>query len=80
MTSFADRHIGPDEPGVERMLAAVGHPSLAALVEAAVPASIRQDDVLVLPPARDENETLTVLQRFAHRCPDGNPNSPLALI
>ena len=67
MTSFADRHIGPDEPGVERMLSAVGHPSLAALVEAAVPASIRQDDVLVLPPARDEHETLTVLQRFAQR-------------
>ena len=67
VTSFADRHIGPDEPGIERMLAAVGHPSLAALVEAAVPASIRQDDVLVLPPARDEHETLTALQSFAQR-------------
>lgn len=67
MTQFADRHIGPDEHGIDTMLAAVGYPSLAALVEAAVPASIRQDDVLVLPPARDEHETLTALQRFAQR-------------
>ncbi|MGC4175301.1 MAG: aminomethyl-transferring glycine dehydrogenase [Demequina sp.] len=49
------------------MLAEVGYPSLAALVEAAVPASIRQDDVLVLPPARDEQQTLSALQGFAQR-------------
>src|SRR6187431_2012360 len=67
VTAFADRHIGPDNKGLETMLAAVGYPSLAALVEAAVPESIRQDDVLVLPPARDEQETLTALQRFAQR-------------
>ena len=67
VTAFADRHIGPDETGIETMLAAVGYPSLAALVEAAVPASIRQDDVLVLPPARDEQETLSALQSFAQR-------------
>ena len=67
VTAFADRHIGPDETGIDTMLAAVGYPSLAALVEAAVPASIRQDDVLVLPPARDEHETLGALQGFAQR-------------
>ena len=65
VTLFSDRHIGPDDPAVEHMLATVGHPSLAELVEAAVPASIRQDDVLVLPPAMSEQETLTALQSFA---------------
>ena len=67
VTAFADRHIGPDDSGINTMLDAVGYPSLAALVEAAVPAAIRQDDVLVLPPARDEHETLSALQKFAQR-------------
>jgi len=49
------------------MLDAVGHPSLAALVDAAVPESIRGDDVLVLPPALTEHETLRALQGFAQR-------------
>jgi len=67
VTTFADRHIGPDDAGISAMLGVVGYPSLAALVEAAVPDSIRQDDVLVLPPARSEQETLTALQGFAQR-------------
>ncbi|WP_296665904.1 aminomethyl-transferring glycine dehydrogenase [Demequina sp.] len=67
VTSFHDRHIGPDEGAVETMLAAVGQPSLAALVDAAVPASIRQDDVLVLPPPKTEHETLAALQRLSGR-------------
>src|SRR6478752_2675730 len=52
VTAFADRHIGPDETGIDTMLAAVGYPSL---------------DVLVLPPARGEAETLSALQGFAQR-------------
>jgi len=67
VTAFADRHIGPNEPGIETMLGTVGFASLAAMMEAAVPAAIRQDDVLVLPPARDEQETLSALQAFAQR-------------
>jgi len=47
------------------MLDAVGHPSLAALAEAAVPGSIRLDDVLQLPEARSEQEVLGALRRFA---------------
>ncbi|WP_084074385.1 aminomethyl-transferring glycine dehydrogenase [Demequina sp. NBRC 110052] len=65
MTSFADRHIGPSDDAVETMLDAVGHPSLAALAEAAVPGSIRLDDVLQLPEARSEQEVLGALRRFA---------------
>ncbi len=49
------------------MLAVVGHPSLAVLAEAAVPESIRQDDVLVLPDPLTENATLDALQAFAQR-------------
>ncbi len=49
------------------MLEAVGHHSLADLVEAAVPESIRQDDVLVLPDPLTENDTLQALQGFAQR-------------
>ncbi|MFV0632916.1 aminomethyl-transferring glycine dehydrogenase [Demequina sp.] len=67
MTSFADRHIGPDETATDYMLEAIGHSSLATLTEAAVPESIRQDDVLVLPDPLTENDTLNALQAFAQR-------------
>jgi glycine dehydrogenase len=43
---FADRHIGPRRGEVEAMLAAIGVPSLDALVAAAVPTAIRDDVVL----------------------------------
>ncbi len=49
------------------MLYAVGQPSLTTMAEAAVPESIRQDDVLVLPEPLTENETLHALQGFAQR-------------
>jgi glycine dehydrogenase len=47
--SFADRHIGPDADQVATMLAAVGHASLDALMDAAVPAGIRSRTPLELP-------------------------------
>ena len=49
------------------MLEAVGHSSLATLIDAAVPKSIRGDDVLVLPEALSEHEALRALQSFAQR-------------
>ncbi len=67
MTTFADRHVGPDDDAIERMLDVVGQPSLAALVDAAVPASIRQDDILMLPAPLSEGEALAALERFAAR-------------
>ncbi len=47
------------------MLHAVGYASLEALIDDAVPASIRQDDILVLPEPLTEAEALTKLERFA---------------
>ncbi|WP_438821357.1 aminomethyl-transferring glycine dehydrogenase [Demequina capsici] len=64
VTSFVDRHVGPSDDAVETMLSAVGYSSLATLVEAAVPESIRLDDVLQLPEARDEHTVLEALREF----------------
>ncbi|WP_084079450.1 aminomethyl-transferring glycine dehydrogenase [Demequina sp. NBRC 110057] len=67
VTTFADRHIGPADDAVDTMLKVVGLNTLEDLVEAAVPESIRQDDVLVLPDPLSENDTLRALQGFAQR-------------
>ncbi|UQS26706.1 aminomethyl-transferring glycine dehydrogenase [Amycolatopsis thermalba] len=55
--SFADRHIGPSEHEQAKMLAECGFGSLDALVEAAVPASIRTAGGLDLPPASEQEAT-----------------------
>jgi glycine dehydrogenase len=62
---FADRHIGPSGPQVEQMLKAVGYDSLQALVDAAVPAAIRDREPLDLPPAASEAAVLTELRVIA---------------
>lgn len=64
---FADRHIGPRGDETARMLAAVGYDSLDALVDAAVPASIRTDRPLDLPAARSEEQVLADLRALAGR-------------
>ncbi|QGG96210.1 aminomethyl-transferring glycine dehydrogenase [Actinomarinicola tropica] len=67
MTSrpFADRHIGPDDEALRRMLDVVGIDSLEALVDAAVPSTIRQDAPLDLPAALSEEEALGELRSIA---------------
>ncbi|NNU27226.1 aminomethyl-transferring glycine dehydrogenase [Isoptericola sediminis] len=62
---FADRHIGPRGDETTAMLDQLGYPSLDALVDAAVPASIRQPDELDLPAARTESEVLDHLRGIA---------------
>ncbi|MEN0130110.1 MAG: aminomethyl-transferring glycine dehydrogenase [Brevundimonas sp.] len=62
---FSDRHIGPRGTETARMLATVGYESLDALVDAAVPASIRSDRPLDLPAARSEVEVLAALRTIA---------------
>ncbi|MFW3172426.1 aminomethyl-transferring glycine dehydrogenase [Geodermatophilus sp. CPCC 206100] len=62
--SFASRHIGPSPAGTERMLAAVGFPSLQSLVDACVPEGVRDRSALDLPAAADE---ATVLRLLAER-------------
>src|SRR5690606_17259575 len=49
----------------EHLLATVGYPSLDALVDAAVPPTIRDAEPLDLPPARTEPEMLADLRAIA---------------
>ncbi len=46
---FEQRHIGPDEEQLAEMLRVIGAPSLEALVDAALPQSIRLKTPLDLP-------------------------------
>ncbi|MDR8018302.1 aminomethyl-transferring glycine dehydrogenase [Nesterenkonia aerolata] len=64
---FAARHIGIGSEGAAQMLQTLGYDSLAALVDDAVPASIRQPGALELPAALTEAETLDALRGFAAR-------------
>jgi glycine dehydrogenase len=53
---FEHRHIGPNDSQRAAMLRVIGMPSLDALVDAALPASIRLKRPLNLPPAEPEHE------------------------
>ncbi len=65
--AFAARHIAPSASDIEAMLATVGAPSLAALAERTVPASIRGDDLGILPAPVDEAAALAELRALASR-------------
>jgi glycine dehydrogenase len=52
-TSFAERHIGPSDADVDKMLAALGYGSLADLAAAAVPEVIRSSEGLTLDPVTE---------------------------
>jgi glycine dehydrogenase len=62
-----DRHVGPDQDAVDRMLAVVGADSLAELIDRAVPAGIRSTAPLGLPPASSEQEVTAALGRRSAR-------------
>ncbi len=64
---FIRRHIGPDDDDIRNMLAALGLDSLDALIEETVPASIRLDEPLDLPPPCNEFEALERLRAIAGR-------------
>ncbi|XKH55255.1 aminomethyl-transferring glycine dehydrogenase [Citricoccus nitrophenolicus] len=64
---FTSRHIGPRPSDAEQMLAELGFDSLADLVDAAVPADIRQQTPLNLPPALTEAAVLEDLRAIANR-------------
>ena len=67
-STFEDRHLGVASPADRQaMLAAVGYDSLEALVDAAVPQSIRASKPLELPAARSEQQVLDDLRAFAER-------------
>ena len=66
-TSFARRHIGPNEDEVRAMLREVGFESLDTLVEAAVPKNIRLDRELNLPESKSEMEALDELRAISRK-------------
>ncbi len=65
--AFVGRHIGPREDDVAAMLETVGHGSLEALVDAAVPASIRAGIPEDFPESRTERDVLAALAALAGR-------------
>jgi glycine dehydrogenase len=65
--TFQSRHIGPDRTAREEMLAAIGVPSLDALIEQTIPPDIRLPGPLDLPPGEPEYEYLRRLRSIAAR-------------
>ncbi|EXF26264.1 glycine dehydrogenase [Nesterenkonia sp. AN1] len=66
-TEFSARHIGPTTETAGTMLDALGYDSLTDLVDAAVPEAIRQPELLNLPEALTEAETLQALRVYAEK-------------
>ena len=64
-TTFADRHIGPSRSDIDAMLATVGAPNLAALMDETLPSSIRQLSPLKLAPPLSESEALAHMADLA---------------
>lgn len=63
---FVRRHIGPRPADQQQMLSTLGYDSLDALMQAAIPAGIRQD-LDGLPAALSEAEALSTLRDLAER-------------
>ena len=64
---FAPRHIGPSPDERDRMLQTVGVSSLDALIDEAIPRSIRLTTPLNLPPPESEHQYLRRLAHLAQR-------------
>lgn len=64
---FVHRHIGPRPSEQREMLATLGLETLDQLIEQVVPASIRIDRSLPLPPGLSEPEALAALRDLAER-------------
>ena len=63
--TFVHRHIGPRDADIDAMLAAIGADSLDALVDQAIPQSIRAAGPVDIGPARGEAELLAELKAEA---------------
>ena len=62
---FVRRHVGPSDDEQQGMLKVLGYESLDALVDAALPGSVRSLGTLRLPPAASEQQVLEELRRLA---------------
>jgi glycine dehydrogenase len=67
MHDFSRRHIGPGADEQTEMLALLGYESLDQLAEATVPAQIRLQRPLKLPPALSEHEALEAIRQIASK-------------
>src|SRR5436190_24345177 len=67
LDTFAPRHIGPRGDDVAAMLKEVGAASLDALIDEAIPASIRLKNPLNLPAAESESTYLARLKQIAKK-------------
>ena len=65
MDTFVRRHVGPRPHDLPEMLATIGAASLDALIDEAIPASIRRPGPVALPPAESEHAYLTRLRGVA---------------
>ena len=65
--AFVGRHIGPRDEDVASMLKTVGYESLDALMDAAVPESIRAEIPADFPESRTERDVLTEMAALAGR-------------
>lgn len=63
--SFIDRHLGPRPSDQETMLKTLGYPSLGALIDQVIPASIRIKEDLALPAPLTELEAQQKLASYA---------------
>ena len=64
---FVTRHIGLDEADTAHMLDAVNASSMDAFLESVIPANIRRQDKMALPPALSEHQILAELRSFADK-------------
>ena len=65
--SYLDRHLGPNQEEREAMLRRIGYSSLDALIDAAVPAGIRDAEQISLEPALSEEQAYEKLRAYANQ-------------
>ncbi|WP_431638015.1 aminomethyl-transferring glycine dehydrogenase [Dyella sp. KULCS107] len=65
--SFIERHIGPNDAEITHMLDVIGQPSLEAMTDAIVPASIKSPAPLALPAPVTEVEALAKIRAIASK-------------
>ncbi len=65
MDTFVRRHVGPRPHDLPEMLATIGAASLDALIDEAIPSSIRRPGPVALPPGESEHGYLTRLRGVA---------------
>ena len=64
-STFADRHIGPNEDEIRTMLDTIGRGSLDDLIRVTVPSSIRTSSALDLPQAKSEEAMIATARALA---------------